>query len=185
MKGIKIKNYSNYWIFPTLGMIWSNPRRGSKGGWVNTYENRYGYYRVALYDDDGKKHCLQLHRVIYEAVNGEIQENMQVNHINEDKSLNSIWNLNLMTPKENTNWGTCIQRRSEKRRGRPNPKVTEKLKNNPQRSHKVAAFKNGVLIMTFPSTMEANRQGFDAPNVQRCCKGKQLAYKGYQWKYMS
>ena len=90
-----------------------------------------------------------------------------------------------MTAKENTNWGTCIQRRAEKQRGQRRPSITEKLKNNPQRSHKVAAYKDGIIVFVFPSTMEANRQGFDASNVQRCCKGKQLAYKGYQWKYMS
>lgn len=52
-------------------------------------------------------------RIVYSAFNGPIPEGMQVNHINEDFSDNRLENLNLMTPKENTNWGTGIRRRAK------------------------------------------------------------------------
>ena len=38
---------------------------------------------------------------------------MQVNHIDENPANNNLNNLNLMTPKENTNWGTGIERRAK------------------------------------------------------------------------
>lgn len=54
-----------------------------------------------------------LSRCIWESFNGPIPEDMQVNHIDEDPTNNRLENLNLMTPKENTNWGTGIARRAK------------------------------------------------------------------------
>jgi len=73
------------------------------------------YLRIEL-NKDGKRKRYSVHRLVYEAFNGEIPEGMQVNHINEIKTDNSLWNLNLMTPKENSNYGTGIQRGVDKRR---------------------------------------------------------------------
>ena len=171
IQGIKIKGFSNYWIFPTLGMVWSlfsNRWIGHKG------KNEYWY--VGLTDDDGEQHKFQLYRLIWMTVNGEIPENMQVNHISEDKSSNSIWNLNLMTPKENSNWGTREERRLA---NTDYKKIAEKL------SKQVGAFLDGVLVFTFPSTAEAGRNGFDQSNVAKCCNGKLPHYKGYTWRYLN
>lgn len=78
---------------------------------------------------EGKVIYPVLSRCIWESFNGEIQGNLQVNHIDEDPLNNKLENLNLMTPKENTNWGTCITRRaktmSETRKG------TELYETNP------------------------------------------------------
>ena len=73
-----------------------------------------GYLYVGLWKN-GKQKYFSVHRLEYEAFYGEIPKGMQVNHINEIKTDNRLENLNLMTPKENTNWGTAIQRRAEKK----------------------------------------------------------------------
>ena len=65
-----------------------------------------------------------------------------------------------------------------------NPKVIAAMTNNPKKSKQVAAYKNGTLIMTFPSTQEAGRNGFDQGNVCACCRGKLPHYKGYNWRYV-
>lgn len=139
-------------------------------------KNRGGYYLLRLYDNNGKNKSYQVHRVVYESIKGEIPEGLQVNHIDEDKSNNSISNLNLMTPKENTNWGTGIQR------------LAEKLTNRQDKSKQVAAYQNGVLVMVFQSTREADRQGFNHGAVASCCRNCYLRegnniYKGYTWIY--
>ena len=41
---------------------------------------------------------------------------MQVNHIDESKDNNALSNLNLMTPKENINWATGIERGRRQRK---------------------------------------------------------------------
>lgn len=86
----------------------------------NTKTNRYitnkitpkGYYHVLLHNN-GVNKDYYIHRLVYYSFNGEIPEGMQINHINEIKNDNNINNLNLMTPKENTNWGNGIKKRVE------------------------------------------------------------------------
>lgn len=62
---------------------------------------------------NGKQFYFVWARCIYSAFYGPIPEGMQVNHIDEDPSNNKLGNLNLMTPKENSNWGTGIARRAK------------------------------------------------------------------------
>lgn len=53
----------------------------------------------------------------------------------------------------------------------------------------VGAFKDGKLVMTFPSTKEAKRNGFDQSAVSACCRNcysreGNNVYKGFEWKYL-
>jgi len=41
----------------------------------------------------------------------------------------------------------------------------------------------GKFIKLFPSTMEAERQGFNAKNIHAVCNGKCLSSRGYKWRY--
>lgn len=125
------------------------------------------YYRIQLYKK-GVYRYFSINRLVYEAFHGPIPRGMQVNHINEIKSDNSLWNLNLMTPKENTNYGTCIQRRSKKK------------------SKQVYQYTlDGKLIRVWPSTMECDRNGFKQGAVSGCCRNEcgRKTYKGSKWSY--
>ena len=149
---------------------------------MKTSTKKSTYKIVCLSDDKKKKKMYKLHRVVYETVTGEpIQENLEVNHISEDKTENFFENLELVTHKYNCNFGTI-----KERIGKANSKS---LTNNPKRSKSVGAFKNGELIMTFPSTNEAGRNGFHQGNVSDCCRNCYLregnnVYKGYEWRYL-
>lgn len=159
--GIVMPNFSNYVVFPEEGKVFNlNTKK-----WIGYLNKSTGYWYVTLYDDNGEKKNFRLSRLIWESVNDKIPEGLQVNHIDEDKSNNSISNLNLMTPSENTNFGTR------------NARAAEKL------SKQVAAYKDGVLVMMFPSTAEAQRQGYHSGHVSESCRGKLPHYKGYQWQY--
>lgn len=59
-----------------------------------------GYLRVLIYRN-GKRVDKTVHRVVWEAFNGPLQEGMSIDHIDEDKTNNSIENLRIMTPSEN------------------------------------------------------------------------------------
>lgn len=62
------------------------------------------------------------------------------------------------------------------------PPLTIDVEQNERKQ--VCAFKNNELVMTFPSTAEAGRQGFCQVSVAACCRGERKTHKGYTWKYL-
>lgn len=166
------KDFTKYEVFDD-GRIWSYSHKK----FLKPFTNKGGYQLVNLTDNYGKIKWYLVHKVVYESVTGEpIPEGMQVNHINEDKMDNRFENLNLKTPKENSNWGTRNSRVS-------------KANTNGKRSKKVGAFKDGELVMTFPSVNEAGRQGFNQGHISYCCRNCYLregnnVYRGYEWRYI-
>ena len=97
---------------------------------------------------------------------------MQVNHINEIKTDNRLSNLNLMTPKENVNYGTGIDRCH-------NQLINGKC------SKPVLQFTlDGILIKEYPSIQQVYREtGFDYRHIIKCCKGKYKQAYGFKWRY--
>ena len=66
--------------------------------------------------NNGKRHSILLHRVVYKAFFGEIPENMVINHKDENKHNNHIENLEILTRSENAKYGTVNARRIQTRR---------------------------------------------------------------------
>ena len=164
---MKFRDYSNYEIYDD-GRIWSCKRK--KFSKPSTLQN--GYQMVTLTDNEGKQKPYFVHRVVWEAVTGEpIPPMMQINHRNEIKTSNMITNLELMTPKQNNNYGTRNERSAK------------------SQSKQVSAYRNGELVMTFSSTNDAGRNGFSQGNVSACCRNCYLregnnVYKGFEWRYI-
>lgn len=174
---MKFRDYTKYEVYED-GRIYSYKSKK----FLKPQTNNSGYKQVFLSDNNCKRKMYLLHRVVYEAVTGEpIPECMQINHIDEKKDNNMISNLELVSPKQNINYGTGIQRRAKS--------VSKSMTNNPKHSKQVGAFKNGELVMTFPSTMEAQRQGYNSGSVAACCRkcykreGNNV-FKGYEWRYI-
>ena len=169
---MKFREYDNYEIYED-GRIFSY----LTNKFLKPQTTKNGYQQVTLIDNYGKRKKYLLHRVVYETFTSKpIPEGMQCNHISEDKTDNRFWNINIMTPKENTRWGTGIERQT-------------KARINGKCSKSVGAFKNGELVLSFPSTKEAQRQGFNHGAVAACCRNcysrhRNNVYKGYTWKYI-
>ena len=161
------KDYTKYEVYPN-GRIWSY----SQKKWLKPMTRKDGYQQVCLVDNEGKKKMYLLHRIVYEAVTGEpIPNNLQINHRSEVKTENFFANLELVSPKQNLNFGSRNARAA-------------KTKTNGKLSKKVGAFKNGKLVLTFISTAEAGRQGFNQSAVAACCRGELKTYKGFVWRYI-
>lgn len=178
-----IQNFSRYQCFPTVGKIYDKKKKR----FVEGCEHPSGYIIVSLQDDNGNWKMMLFHRVILMAYMGEgIPDGLEVNHLDECKTNNQIRNLNLMTHKDNCNFGTRNERvgKASGKARTNNPKVIAALTNNPKKSKRVQAFNTqGNLVYDFPSAMEAERQGFNNSNIIKCCNGKRKTHKGLIWKY--
>lgn len=146
-----------------------------KGKLLKPGMDKDGYLQAKL-SKEGKIRTFKVHRLVYAAFNGEIPNELQINHIDEDKTNNRLENLNLMTPKQNANWAT--------RNERVGKAVAKANINNPLRSKPVIALDDsGNVVFQFPSTMEAVRNGFDQGHLISCCLGKRKHHRGYRWRY--
>ena len=162
-----IPNYEGIYQASNLGQVKSLKRPyGLKEKILKPQITSIGYYQVGLWKQSIVKRYL-VHRLVWEAFNGTIPENMQVNHINEIKTDNRLSNLNLMTAKENSNWGTRNERRAK------------------SKSKPVLQFTlEDVFVKEYPSLIQAYREtGFSFQNISKCCKGKRKTAHGFKWKY--
>ena len=105
----------NYMV-STLGRV-----KNSSGKIIkDNPKNKHSKYRRIHLSKNGKKFYFFVHRLVWEAFNGPIPEGYQVNHIDENPENNCLSNLNLLTPKENSNYGNRPKNISERQMGKNN-----------------------------------------------------------------
>lgn len=137
-----------------------------KGKCLKTLKGGKGYLHVRLYKDGIPKRY-KISRLVYFTYNPDADTKLQVNHIDEDKLNNRLDNLNLMTAKENCNYGT------------------RNIRSALALSKTVLQFdKNGNFIKDWSSIKEAARiTNMSASNIVRCCKERTKFCGGFIWKY--
>ena len=128
-----------------------------------------GYHRVCLCKNNKKRNFF-IHRLVWEAFNGKIPQGMQINHLDENPSNNCLDNLSLTTPKENTNWGTAIERRAHSKQ----KKICQMTLDD-------------KVINIYKSLKEASEKTKIAKgNISSCCHGgRHKSPGGFKWKYVS
>jgi len=138
-----------------------------------------GYYRVTLRKSNGNRKGVtarthEVHVLVAEAFLGNRPEGMIVNHRDEDKLNNHIYNLEYITYKENNNHGTRNERMS-------------KSKTNGKKSKAITAVSlDGKEKLTFLSMAEAKRYSegkFNPANISKACYGKYSQHAGYKWHF--
>lgn len=172
-----VSGYEGLYQVSNYGRVKSQNYNKTKKERLLSQQQSKGYMRVQLWHGGVCKFA-QIHRIEYEAFYGPIPEGMQVNHINEDKTDNRLENLNLMTAKENINWGTCIVRRSKKR---------ENTKAYRCQAKPILQYdRNGRFIKEWPSQKEVQRVlGFSQRIISAVCRQlphHNTAYN-YVWRY--
>ena len=176
-----IKGYEGLYQVSNLGRVKSLERivvdkigrkRFLKERILKPFTNHKVYLQVHLYDANGKKGTLKVHRLVCEAFHENSQNKPEVNHINEDKLDNRACNLEWVTRKENINHGT--------RNARVGKAVSKAL------SKSVGQYtRDGKLVKVWQSTIEVKRQlGFSAGNISKVARGKLKTAYGYVWKYI-
>lgn len=135
---------------------------------------QHGYLSVWLYGETTKQKSI--HRMVAEAFCPNPNKKSEVNHKNEDKTDNRAENLEWVTHKENSQYGTRPMRIGSKHH---NGKLSRAIE---QYSF------DGKLIATYESLAEAERQtGYAKGNICRCAKGdpKYSHAYGFLWRYKS
>ena len=139
--------------------------------------DKWGYLKVNLYKN-GKVKTRFIHRLVAEVFLPNPNNFPQVNHIDEIKDNNDVKNLEWCTSKHNANHGTRNERVAQ------------------AQSKKVRAInvKTGEAL-TFDSTREAGRKGYDQVAVSSACRGVYKSgttgkligdghtYRGHRWSY--
>ena len=166
-----IKNYEGLYRVSNLGNVMSlNYNRTGKPKLLKPGKDKHGYLFVILYKD-GKKKKFFVHRLVAEAFIPNPDNLPCVNHKDENKTNNSVENLEYCTHEYNINYGTRNERAA-------------KANTNGKCSKRVLQFTlDGEFVREYPSTHECERNGFEHSSVIRCCKGKQKTHKGFRFMY--
>lgn len=185
-----VVGYEGSYEVSNLGRVRSLDRFNSRGYWIKGRQlalnkNQKGYLRVGLFDGC-RQRLKSVHRLVAEAFIPNSENKPQVNHLDEDKSNNAVTNLEWVTNKENAVYGTKIQRTVA------STDYTAKVLNTDyaligekQAKPVTAIHRNTGETLEFKSVQAANRAGYFASAVSRCCNGKLQHYKGYVWEFAS
>lgn len=130
-----------------------------------------GYLQVNLFDNDGRKKVLKVHRLVGETFIPNSENKPQINHKDEIKTNNCVDNLEWMTSKENNNYGTHNERAG---------KASGKTRSKPVAQYS----KDGEFVKIWPSQSEAGRQlELSQSNISKAARGINETYGGFVWKY--
>ena len=163
---LPVVGYEGLYEVSNLGRVRSlNYKRTGERRVLIQRENNVGYLLVNLWQN-GKGKTVLVHRIVAEAFIPNWFSDPCINHRDENPKNNFVDNLEWCDHKYNTNYGTCIKRRSEKL-SKPILQLT----------------KTGEIVREWNSIMEASRNGFDQSDIWLCCNGKYKQHKGYIWRY--
>ena len=114
-------------------------------------KDRYGYLKVELCKNNQKKQVL-VHRLVAEAFIPNPHNLPQVNHKDEDKTNNCVWNLEWCDGKHNVNWGTRNERMSKNSLNKNGKTV-------------ILTTKHGIYLHEWTSVREMERQTGISHNI--------------------
>ena len=137
-------------------------------------KDKDGYLFVYLCRD-GKRKFFRIHRLVAAAFLPNPEGFEQVNHKDEVKSNNCVENLEWCSAKYNMNYGTRMEKQVAAQ-----SKAVE--------ASKYPDFRE--ICLRFPSTMEAERNGYGHGHVSCCCRGcyhyeGNNKYRGLFWRFAS
>lgn len=153
-----IEGFEKYQV-STLGRVRPVVPRYKGHRYLKPKSDKDGYLYVTI---SGKS--LKIHRIVAKAFIPNPDNLPCINHKSEDKTVNTVENLEWCTHKYNCNYGTRLQRGAK------------------HRQKKVVQLKNGVPIKMYASISKAAEEnGLVASGISNVLHGRRLSYGGYQW----
>jgi len=95
---------SEYWKLNEFGYEVSNLGnvKGKRGSLLKLQKGSSGYLTVGLFFNK-KNYCKYVHRFVYETFKGEVPDGLEIDHVDGDRTNNSLENLDVVTRRENIN----------------------------------------------------------------------------------
>ena len=174
-----IPGYEGLYQVSNTGQVRSlGNNKSKKTKILKTMADTKGYKRLTLYKNSKKK-TYKVHRLVAQAFIPNPNDLPEVNHKDENKANNAVWNLEWCTHEYNMNFGTVKERVSKTKRNKKHCKAKPILMYT----------LDGQFIKRFDSIADANeflgKDRHKSNNISAClrgCKGQKTAY-GYIWKY--
>lgn len=169
-----VVGYEGLYMVSSYGRVMSVPKRAARSnGYMASYDgqilspsnNTKGYPSVSLHRD-GRGRTRAIHRLVAEAFVPNPEGLPSVNHIDEDKTNNSVENLEWCTLEYNNNYGTR------------NNRISATTANT------VQMLLDGKVVAEYPSARKAyEATGTTPSHISECCNGKRKTANGFQWRY--
>lgn len=157
-----VEGYEGLYQVSNFGRV----KRVTTGRILKGGKDKYGYLIVNLYKNSVGS-IKTIHRLVAEAFIPNPENKPQVNHVDENKTNNSLDNLEWMTAKENTNHGTRNERSGK---SQSIPIIATNLKTGES--------------MEFYGSNECARQlGLHQASITKVLKGRLKQTGGYTFKY--
>ena len=173
-----IPNYQKLYAVTEEGLVWSY----RKNDFLIPTLNEQGYYKVTLFDNNGRKKCIYIHKLValtYIPI-PQSEEELTVDHIDRNKRNNTVSNLRWVTrsvQNQNKNWTEKMQSSVEKAAKAHSHPVEQRDVNN-----------HDILINSFNSCTEAAIKLFNDRSknslINRCAQGRRKSAYGYWWKFV-
>ena len=171
-----VKGYEGLYSVSNLGRVKS--LKYGKEKILKPQKTKDGYLQVGLYRKEKYK-MFKVHRLVATAFIPNPLGLPEINHLDENKTNNAVSNIEWVSRSYNINFGTH------------NEKVSAAMTNHPALSKPVEASKYpdfSEIYLRFPSTKEAERNGYGQGHVAACCRGcystrRRNFYKGLYWRY--
>ena len=190
-----IPGYEGYYQASTLGNIRSVSRKTRSGYHTGKVlkqrTNHLGYKKVFLCKE-GKQKLFSVHRLVALTFIPNPCNLPQVNHKDEVKANNNVFNLEWCTAAYNITYGTRVQRQAEKLRGVPRPErrgktwgISFKSRGENPHARKVAQMDlEGNIIQIHNCILDAGEAvGSNRHTIASACKRAYVS-KGYRWAYL-
>lgn len=168
-----IVGYEGYYQVSSLGRVRSLDRLNSRGvpliGNIMKSNSNNKWYKVVILNKNSNKKTFKIHRLVAKAFIHNPENKPFVNHKDENKNNNNVDNLEWVTPKENSNYGTRNKQISEK-----NSKPIKVI------------YRDNTYEIWESATIFAKEygNGVDKRNIVAVLKGRRKTHAGLRFEYV-
>ena len=147
-----VLGYEGLYMVSSLGRI-----KVTKTGLIRKQRDNGSGYKYLILRKDGRDKTRYIHRLVVEAFIGAIHKGFEVNHKDEDKSNNTLDNLEICTRQYNAEYSAA--------------------------KHYIAIHASGEVVEVFNLNKFCRERGLDSGNMTRVAQGKSPYHNGWVIRY--